>query len=423
MKREENKVFIKAGITASIVLIVAVVCFFLLYRFEDVSALGQGLTAILQPFIYGGVLTFLLSPLCGKLESLFLKLFHGKHAKLCGGAAILLSVIIALLIISLICLIIIPNTVRSLVSLMNTLPGQIIEFSHRMEEGILFEDPVLQNWWEGISTQISASIEDFRVNGVMPLAQSLLSGTASYVTGFLTLLKNLLVAVVITVYLLASRKHFLVQAKLFLNGVCPEKWVKLIEEEVTYADRMFNGFFMGKLLDSAIVGVLCFAGCLVMKLPSVPLISVIIGVTNIIPFFGPFIGAIPCSLLLLLENPIHCLMFVIFILILQQLDGNVIGPRILGNTTGLSGFWVTFAILLFGGMWGISGMIVGVPLFAVIYDIARKLIYNSLRKRGKTEMIQEYRSVFHPEDSNAGKDAAKAKKPLLAKLFKKDKTQ
>ena len=267
MKWEENKVFVKAGITAVIVLVVTVVCFFVLYRFEDVSALGHGLTDILQPFIYGGVLTFLLSPLCGKLETLFLKLSHGKHEKLCVGAAILASVVIALLIISLICLIIIPNTVRSLVSLMNTLPGQIMEFTHRMEEGVLFEDPVLQNWWEGISVQISAQIEDFRVNGVMPLAQSLLSGTASYVTGFLTLLKNLLVAVVITVYLLASRKHFLVQARLFLHGVFPEKWVKHIEEEVVYADRMFNGFFMGKLLDSAIVGVLCFLGCLVMGLP------------------------------------------------------------------------------------------------------------------------------------------------------------
>ena len=405
MKWEENKVFVKAGITAAIVLIVTVVCFFLLYRFEDVSALGHGLTDILQPFIYGGVLTFLLSPLCGKLETVFLKLSKGKQEKLCVGAAILASVVVALLIISLICLIIIPNTVRSLVSLMNTLPGQIVEFTHRMEEGVLFEDPVLQNWWEGISVQISARIEDFRVNGVMPLAQSLLSGTASYVTGFLTLLKNLLVAVVITVYLLASRKHFLVQARLFLHGVFPAKWVKHIEEEVVYADRMFNGFFMGKLLDSAIVGVLCFLGCMAMGLPNAPLISVIIGVTNVIPFFGPFIGAIPCGLLLLIENPIHCLMFAIFILILQQLDGNVIGPRILGNTTGLSGFWVTFAILLFGGMWGISGMIVGVPLFAVIYDIARKLIYRSLRKRGKTAMIQTYRATYHPEDQATAQEA------------------
>ena len=417
MKWEENKVFVKAGITAVIVLVVTVVCFFLLYRFEDVSALGHGLTDILQPFIYGGVLTFLLSPLCGKLETLFLKLSHGKHEKLCVGAAILASVVIALLIISLICLIIIPNTVRSLVSLMNTLPGQIVEFTQRMEEGVLFEDPVLQNWWEGISVQISAQIEDFRVNGVMPLAQSLLSGTASYVTGFLTLLKNLLVAVVITVYLLASRKHFLVQARLFLHGVFPEKWVRHIEEEVVYADRMFNGFFMGKLLDSAIVGVLCFLGCVVMGLPNAPLISVIIGVTNIIPFFGPFIGAIPCGLLLLIENPIHCLMFSIFILILQQLDGNVIGPRILGNTTGLSGFWVTFAILLFGGMWGISGMIVGVPLFAVIYDIARKLIYRSLRRRGKTAMIREYRAEYHPEDNVSG-TAQKQKDNILRKKQK-----
>ncbi len=126
----------------------------------------------------------------------------------------------------------------------------------------------------------------------------------------------------------------------------------------------------------------------------------IIGVTNIIPFFGPFIGAIPCALLLLLNDPVQCLMFVIFILVLQQLDGNVIGPRILGNTTGLSGFWVTFAILLFGGLWGITGMIVGVPLFAVIYDLSKTVIYSRLHARGQDELVKEYRSVYHPEMVN-----------------------
>ena len=163
------------------------------------------------------------------------------------------------------------------------------------------------------------------------------------------------------------------------------------------ADRMFNGFLMGKLLDSAIVGVICFAGTALMGFESAVLISVIVGVTNIIPFFGPFIGAVPCAVLLLLEDPMHCLYFVIFVFLLQQLDGNVIGTIILGDSTGLSSFWVMFSILLFGGIWGIVGMIVGVPLFAVIYDIVRKLTFFGLNKRGRGALIEEYNSTFHPK--------------------------
>ena len=141
--------------------------------------------------------------------------------------------------------------------------------------------------------------------------------------------------------------------------------------EVLYADKMFGGFINGKIMDSAIIGVLCYIVCIIVKFPSALLVSVIIGVTNVIPFFGPFIGAVPATLLILIQNPIKALWFVLFILILQQLDGNVIGPKILGNTTGLSSFWVLFSILLFGGLWGFVGMIMGVPLFAVIYDVIK----------------------------------------------------
>ena len=159
--------------------------------------------------------------------------------------------------------------------------------------------------------------------------------------------------------------------------------------------KMFNGFLVGKIIDSAIIGLLCFAGLSFMGFEAPAFIGVIIGITNIIPFFGPFIGAIPCGLLLLLENPMHCLYFIIFIFVLQQLDGNVIGPKILGNTTGVSSFWVLFSILLFGGMWGVVGMVIGVPLFAVIYDIIRKLVYRGLRKHKRESMITDYEEKYH----------------------------
>ena len=196
-----------------------------------------------------------------------------------------------------------------------------------------------------------------------------------------------------------------------LYGIYKDRLYRLIADEFTYADRMFNGFFMGKLKDSAIIGVLCFIGCLILGYRASLLIAVIIGITNIIPFFGPFIGAVPCGLLLLLENPMHCLTFIIFIIILQTLDGNVIGPKILGDTTGLSSFWVLFSIIFFGALWGIVGMVVGVPLFAVIYDIIKKLVYAGLRKKEKTELIVQYNDEFHAEIPAKKKE--KSSRPLF----------
>ena len=176
---------------------------------------------------------------------------------------------------------------------------------------------------------------------------------------------------------------------------------------VPRADRMFGGFINGKILDSAIIGVLCYIGCLIFKFPSALLVSVIIGVTNVIPFFGPFIGAIPATLLILIQNPIKALWFVLFVLVLQQLDGNIIGPKILGNTTGLSSFWVLFAILLFGGLWGFAGMIVGVPLFAVIYDVIKKLVIYGLQRHQELTLLNSYHDQFgDPADDAAAQPAA-----------------
>lgn len=178
---------------------------------------------------------------------------------------------------------------------------------------------------------------------------------------------------------------------------------------------MFGGFINGKIMDSAIIGVLCYIGCSIFKFPSALLVSVIIGVTNVIPFFGPFIGAIPATLLILIQDPIKALWFVLFVLVLQQLDGNIIGPKILGNTTGLSSFWVLFAILLFGGLWGFVGMIVGVPLFAVIYDVIKKLVIHGLRRNDELDLLSTYHDKFGDPDDDAPAAAPAAPEPPAEK--------
>ena len=229
--------------------------------------------------------------------------------------------------------------------------------------------------------------------------QNILSGAALGVLNVVVVLKNLIIGIIVAVYMLASRKRFVQQGKLVLYSIFKPRWAELIKEEAKYADKMFGGFINGKILDSAIIGVLCYIACLIFKFPSALLVSVIIGVTNVIPFFGPFIGAIPATLLILIQNPIKALWFVLFVLVLQQVDGNIIGPKILGNTTGLSSFWVLFAILLFGGLWGFVGMIIGVPLFAVIYDIIKKLVIHGLKRNEELEMVNTYHDHFgDPED-------------------------
>ena len=234
---------------------------------------------------------------------------------------------------------------------------------------------------------------------IVPRLTSMFSSVSAVFIALLMLAKDLLIAVIVSVYLLARKDIFSAQAKKIVYSVCETRWADLIVEEVRNAYRIMSGFINGKLLDSLIIGIIALVCCNLFNFPYPALLAVIIGVTNVIPFFGPFIGAVPATLLILIQNPIKALWFVLFVLVLQQLDGNVIGPKILGNTTGLSSFWVLFAILLFGGLWGFVGMIVGVPLFAVIYDIIKKLVIHGLKRNAELDMLQTYHDNFgDPED-------------------------
>ena len=172
----------------------------------------------------------------------------------------------------------------------------------------------------------------------------------------------------------------------------------MVLNEIAFVDRMFGGFIDGKIVDSGIIGVLCYIGCLIFKFPNALLVSAFIGITNVIPFFGPFIGGIPSILLIMIEDPIKGLWFALFVLALQQLDGNVIGPAILGDRTGLSSFWVLFTIILFGGMWGIVGMVVAVPLFAVIYNVIKRMVRRGLYKKEQQEVWHQYKADYPDED-------------------------
>ena len=391
------KRYLKIGITGAAILASGILCAFVLFKMPVIISVLKGITEILKPFLYGVVFAYLLAPLCNKIEEKLFQIFpkaKTKARRFICFIAIVISLCVAIAVIWLIIMMIIPQVWDSVMKIIQMVPQKLIVVNNWIEH-MLENQPELQANFEEFSSQAESNIDSLLNVDTIQKVQSIINSLSVQLFGVLGVVKNIFLGLLISAYLLGSRKLFGAQAGLILHGVFSDKWAKIIEEEIRYTDKMFNGFLVGKIIDSAIIGLLCFAGTSIMGFEAPAFISVIIGITNIIPFFGPFIGAIPCGLLLLLENPMHCLYFIIFIFVLQQLDGNVIGPKILGNTTGVSSFWVLFAILLFGGMWGVVGMVIGVPLFAVIYDIIRKLVYRGLRKHKRESMITDYEEKYH----------------------------
>ena len=399
MKNKDNEKFVKLGITGVVVLLIGIAGYFMLAHLTEITGGLNAIVKILMPFIYGAVIAYLLAPLCNRLERLLGRVIKKKG--LVTGLSILLALILALVVVVVLLLLVIPNVSKSLIEIVYALPGQMSAASAWLSD-LLESQPELQAQWDEFSSQLVANINSWLKSDLLPMAQELLSSLGVKFAAVFTVVKNVFLGVLISIYLLASRRKFAVQARILVAGIFPKKWADKIEAEVHYADRMFNGFLVGRIIDSVIIGVICFIFTFLLRFDSAVLVSVIVGVTNVIPVFGPFIGAIPCALILLLENPLHCLIFLIFIVILQQVDGNIIGPRILGETTGVSSFWVLFSVLFFGGLWGLLGMIIGVPLFAVIYDIVRQLAYYGLRRHKRADLLPEQKLEEEPEKAKEG---------------------
>ena len=406
LKNKENEKYVKWGITAIVVIIAGLLCFSLFSAFKGFTKTLSSVISILAPFIYGAVIAYLIEPLCSWIEKNLLVLFKGKKHKLATALALVISLLLGVLVVLAVLLLLIPQVIDSVTSIVKTLPGEI-ETAWTKIQKWLQDQPEIYEYWAKYATEVEERINNWVKTGLPTTAKKILSGAIGGVYDTVTVVKNVLLGLIVSIYILARRRQMAAQGKLLIRGLFKPSAANWIMNEIRFVDRMFNGFFTGKLLDSAIVGILCFIGCLVLGLKPALLIAVIIGVTNIIPFFGPFIGAVPCALLLLLENPMHCLIFLIFLVVLQQLDGNFIGPRILGNTTGLPGLWVMFAILLFGGLWGIGGMILGVPLMAVLYDIGRQLAFYGIRRQGAGKMIDDYNAEYHPPVKTAKKKQKK----------------
>ena len=381
----------------------SVIFFFILYRMPAIGAAVDTVADILMPFIIGGVIAYLIRPMCNWYEKIFSKWLPQKLKNLANALAVALSLITFLLIIYAMIIMIAPELYKSVISLWTSIPERANQL-YEWAAGIMGGDDVMLNTINTISVQLYQSLDKWANESLVPYITNLMGGVGNIVSGVgmgvwkvLIFLKDFLIGLIVAMYLLAIRKRFARQGVLLVRSALKPKWADLVLEEIAFVDKMFGGFIDGKIVDSAIIGVLCYIGCVIFRFPNALLISVFVGITNVIPFFGPFIGAIPSIFLILIVDPIKALWFALFILGLQQLDGNVIGPKILGDRTGLSSFWVLFSIILFGGLWGLPGMVICVPLFAVIYDTVKKLVYRGLKKHDQLGIWEEYKRDFGDE--------------------------
>ena len=375
----------------------SILVFFVVYRFQGIGDAVDALGKVMAPFIYGGVVAYLLRPVCNLYQTKLEQLLPRKGKRLANSLAVGLSLITGILIVYALIIMIAPQLFNSIRSLWDTLPDKVNQFLS-WARATFGENEELLHMFNTAYNTLYSELDSWADNTLMPYLTNIVSGVGSSVYKILMFLYNMLIGLIVACYLLASRKKFARQSVLIVRSILKPRWADLFLNEVAFVDRMFGGFIDGKLLDSAIIGVLCYLGCIIFKFPIALLVSAIVGITDIIPFFGPFIGAVPSTLLIMIENPIKGLWFILFVLALQQLDGNIIGPKILGDRTGLSSFWVLFAIVLFGGLWGLVGMVVCVPVFAVLYDTVKKLVRRGLSRKGGIELWERYKADYPDED-------------------------
>lgn len=399
-KHREN-VYFRWGLTAFIVVAACIVLSQLVYRLPAfVSVVGNVLDS-LAPLLYGLIIAYLLDPIVERVAKLLkpqLKKAVKKEESavtLSRAIGVLVGLVFAVLLLWALIAMILPQLTESIVTIWGNLPAYYETLSGWVN-GLIDHNDAFAALADTFMDNAYSWVENFIKNTIMPKIDTIIATLTSSVWGVAMSLLDLVIGIIISVYLLMGKNKFLSQGKKIIYALLGRKKGGYLCNVCTFANHAFGGFIGGKIIDSAIIGVLCFIGTSLLQMPYALLISIIVGVTNVIPFFGPYLGAIPSALLLLVIDPVSCVIFVIFIFVLQQLDGNVIGPLILGDATGLSSIWVVVAILFFGGIWGIPGMIVAVPLFAVIYQIGKDIINRLAEKRGLSTDSGDYEDWNYP---------------------------
>ncbi len=393
--------YFKNAASLFISIALSIVFFFLILRSESINNFFGDLLDILMPVIYGAVIAYILRPICNFFECKFTyiikKFTNNKVILSCiEPFSVTLSVILGIVALYLFLSMVIPQLFESISLIVTSAPENLKSFQNIINK-FLTSDDTLQKYLNDLTEYGNQALSNWLSNDLMPSMKVLIDGISSSVLGVATTLYNLFFGIVFAIYILLDRKKLFAQAKMIFSIFSKLKIYNFVIEEIKFADRAFSNFINGKLISSIIVGFVCFIFTVIADIPYGVLISVVIGVTNMIPFFGAFLGNIPAFLLVVIINPPKAFMLLIFLMIIQQLDSNILTPKILGNSIGLPGLWILFSIVLFGGLFGFVGMIIGIPTFAVIYDIIKKVISAKLKKNDNEIYLIEYNKKYHSD--------------------------
>lgn len=392
---EKRNLVITISIASFLTFCCCTLFFFFIYRNAEFTAYGNKIFTILQPIIIGMVLAYLLNPIMGAIENFAQKqlkkgIKNEKQVKSLSrmlgitGAWLFFGFVIVVLVAS-----ILPTITESIMSMIRSFPDEVNNLLKWLDE-VVEDGSELETYLNEMIVKTSAWFQTWLAETVLPQMEGYITSIMSGAVAGVKTILNVFIGVVVSVYVLTTKDTFSGQAKKIIYAFFKPSQANVIIDTVRKSHELFGGFISGKLLDSLIIGILAYIVLSIMQMPYTMLVSVIVGVTNVIPFFGPFIGAIPSFFIILLQDPVKSLYFLIFILILQQIDGNIIGPKILGNTTGISAFWIVFSTTFFGGLWGFIGMVLGVPLTAVGHHILSRIFGYMLKKRGIPTDTESY---------------------------------
>ena len=355
-----------------------ILCFyFLVTHFPEIKVILDRITGVLMPFILGFSMAFLLTPVVKRVETKWLSktvLKQSTKRNIGVFAAIVFQFVVLIGFMA----IMIPQLIESLITLSTQMSDYLAQAN-----GIL-NDLTISLGFESSWLEMFFTSGEQMLQSMLEMVKDYFPKVLNYSWNFVRQTFNFFVAVIIEVYILLEKERFTAQFKKLAYATMPKHKVESLIELSRLTSKMFNSFIIGKMIDSLIIGIICFVGMMVLRLPFAVLMSFIVGLTNMIPVFGPFIGAVPCIFILLIIDPIDALIFAVFILLLQQFDGNILGPMILGDQLGLPSLWVMFAIIVGGGFFGILGMFLGVPIFAVIYFVVRGFTESRLKEKNIT---------------------------------------
>ena len=378
MKVNWNSKYNTISVYALIVICCSIIFYFVASQIGSFSEKISILIGILYPFIIGFAIAYLLNFILKFYEHTILDNVQGS-SKLKKGHKRSISLILTYLtaagIFYLFVHFIVPQLIDSIMGLVNDVPMYVDNVTK------LFDDVMKET---NLSPEYTALIQEQMnkyINIIMDFAKEVIPVVGNTLKMIASSIWNIVLGIIISVYLLIDKEYFFAINRKITCALFSDKMASRIFELTHRTNEIFGKFLSGKIIDSAIIGVLSFVVFSIFKIPYTLLISVIIGVTNIIPFFGPFIGAIPSFIIILFVSPTKALIFLILIFIIQQIDGNIIGPKILGDSIGISAFWILFAILVAGEFMGLVGMIIGVPVFAIIYSVIKEDVEYKLKNK------------------------------------------